>query len=942
MRFISKTIFIVSVISSIAVTGTVVFGQDEFDFFEKRIRPVLIEHCYECHSSDKDAEGGLLLDSREGWMRGGDSGPAIQPGEPSESRLLKAIQYDDTELQMPPDGKLPSSVIDDFKTWIASGARDPRENSPVPLAKKNTALSVADSQQHWAYRPIGRTIPPDTNTAVASAIDAFIQSKLDEHRLPAAGSAERRELLRRLTFDLHGLPPSLSETLEFETDENPDAYERVVDRLLSSPRFAERFARRWLDLTRYAESLTLRGFTLPQAWRFRDYVVRSIAEDRPIDAMIREHIAGDLMKDGPPDEQAERAVAASFLTLGNTNLEDQDKAQLEMDVVDEMLDTLGRAFMAQTIGCARCHDHKFDPIPTKDYYALAGIFKSTKMLQHDNVSKWIEHPLPMSESNTIRFEKIAAEAKALQSRIAHLEKTLKPGKGDGSNVVAVDLLAGVVVDNLQAKKVGEWQDSMSVPFYVGDGYIHDKHDSKGAKTITFEPTNLPGGNYEVRFAYSPGDNRASNLQIRVFGADGESTIQVNQRSPAPIDGLWISLGKFRFETNGQAYVFVSNENTDGHVICDAIQFLPLDQGNVLNVVKSDTLNQTDTQKEVESLKKKKQELDAQYAMRPMVMALEEQSPVELPIHIRGSVHNLGDVVQRGFLQAVPVSNPPEVSKNSSGRLELARWITDSSNPLTLRVVANRLWFWVMDEGLVSTVDNFGTTGEPPSHPELLDWFSNELVSQGWSIKAAVRQLVLTDAYSRSSVQSISNCEQVDPQNRLYWRSNRKRLDAETLRDTILFLSGELDLNMYGRRWQTSLQADYGFDSTESCRSIYVPAFRNSTPTIFEVFDFVNLSVGSGRRNRSTVAPQSLFLLNNPWISERCRVGATNFLYGYSGHPGDSVEKLYLHILGRKPTADEQSAILNFVGDSNPIELSQEELAALFQSLISSLDFRFPL
>ncbi len=706
MRLIFKSILILTMISSTMAIHSMVWGQDDFDFFEKRIRPALIEHCYECHASDKDAEGGLLLDSREGWMRGGDSGSAIIPGEPTTSRLIRAIEYEDAELQMPPDGKLAASVIDDFRTWIANGAQDPREKSPVPLAKKITALSVDAAQQHWAYRPIRQVNPPATKILVDSAIDAFLQHKLDEQQLQTMQPTGRRELLRRLTFDLHGLPPSLAETLEFEADDSPDAYERAVDRLLASPRFAERFARRWLDLTRYAESLTLRGFTLPQAWRFRDYVIRAIAEDRPIDQMIREHIAGDLMTEGAAAEKSDRIIAASFLTLGNTNLEDQDKAQLEMDVVDEMLDTLGRAFLAQTIGCARCHDHKFDPIPTKDYYALAGILKSAKLLQHDNVSKWIEHALPMNDSETIRFNKIRDQSQAVQTRISELENNLKGVKSAGSNIVPLERLAGIVVDDAQAKKVGSWQDSSSVRFYVVNGYVHDQNGGKGEKTITFEPVNLPGGNYEVRFAYSPGDNRASNLQASIFSADGESRVSVDQRKPAPIDGLWISLGKFRFEANGQAYILVSNDGTDGHVIADAVQFLPLDQVNTNSVVDANTLDPKETQTELDSLRKQKQELDADYSMRPMVMTLEEQSPVDLPIHIRGSVHNLGEVAQRGFLQAIPVSNPPSLPNNASGRLQLAGWITDDSNPLTARVVANRLWYWVMDEGLVATVDNF--------------------------------------------------------------------------------------------------------------------------------------------------------------------------------------------------------------------------------------------
>ena len=543
---------------------------EQVEFFEARVRPLLIEHCLECHSAETEASGGLLLDSGPNWRRGGDSGAAIVPGDARASSLMRVIEYDDPDLQMPPDGKLPDAAITVLRAWIDMGAPDPRsEVSEKPSSTK--ALRVEDAQQHWAYRAVVRPEVPTTASS-RNAIDAFVDARLQAAGVEATASISRAEWLRRLSFDLHGLPPTPEMMAEYEADERADADARLVDRMLSSPRFGETFARHWMDVARYAESITLRGFVLPEAWRYRDYLIEAFNDDRPFDQMIVEQVAGDLLTAANDRERTRQLVATGFLALGNTNLEEQDKTQLEMDYIDEQLEVLGRAFLGQTIGCARCHDHKFDPIPTRDYYALAGIFRNTVAMEHDNVSKWIEEPLPVETELAAKFDAIAKEVKSVSRKVAELKK--KKNGADPAKSVDIAKLDGIVVDDVDAKLIGEWLDGTTVGGFVSDRYLHDGNKGKGEKTATFEPKSLPPGEYRVRMSYTAGPNRASNAKVVVFSANGERTFFINQQS-APEDGIWSSLGTFRFEKDGQAFVIVSNAEADGHVVVDAIQFQPV-------------------------------------------------------------------------------------------------------------------------------------------------------------------------------------------------------------------------------------------------------------------------------------------------------------------------------------------------------------------------------
>ncbi len=864
----------------------------QLEFFEKRIRPLLVEHCYECHSGDAKIKGGLRLDSRDGWKKGGDSGPVIDRDQPGESLLLEALRSEG-DLKMPPKGRLPQAVINDFEQWVKMGAPDPSLSSTP--SRPSTAIDLEGGRRFWAYRPPVNPPAPAVRDAAwpRSTIDRFILSRLETDGLRRPPQADGETLVRRLYFDLVGLPPTPEQIDEFLADQSADAWERLVDGLLASPQFGERWGRHWLDVVRFAESLTLRGFVFKQAWRYRDYVIDAFNDDIPFDRFVREQIAGDLLPADTIEERRRQLIATTVLVLGNNNLEEQDKPQLEMDLIDEQLDLLGRGFLAQTITCARCHDHKFDPLPTRDYYALAGILKNAKALQHENVSKWMEVPLPLEPQAEAEFSQREKELAALQARVQEAQTAVKRLAGPAiaardPNVLAPKDLPGIVIDDADAKRVGDWQNSQHHARYIGKGYIHDLAAGKGDKTLTFDPDLPESGKYEVRFAYTPDTNRSEQVPVTVFSAEGEKTVTVNERKNPPLDGRFISLGEYRFERGGQSFVIVSNTGTTGHVIADAVQFLPVDaeaapspaiaavEKPKVPPVESDELKML--REEAKRLEGEFKERKSKSVRRPMVMTVIEQGePRDLHILVRGSVHNQGPVAPRGFLQ-VASTNPPPIPAAEGGRRQLADWMAARDNPLTARVMVNRVWHWLFGAGLVRTTDNFGTTGETPSHPELLDHLAISFVEDGWSVKRLIRRIVLSRVYQLSADDN-AEARAIDPENRRLWHMNRRRLDAECLRDAMLQISGALRPERGGPGFRDDLAEDYGFVDVSNRRSVYVPVFRNAIPELFEAFDFADPSTVTGRRNVSTVAPQALFLMNHPFVAEQSKRAGRRRLAG---------------------------------------------------------------
>jgi hypothetical protein len=820
-----------------------------------------------------------------------------------------------------------------FSTAVASVVAQ-GDKSPSPPRSK-----------HWAYQPIQRPpVPAVQDTAWArNDIDRFVLAKIESQRIRPAADAPPAVLLRRAYFDLIGLPPTAQQIEAYLNDRSPDRYERMIDQLLASPRFGERWGRHWLDVARFGESLTLRGFVLKDAWRYRDYVIDTFNQDRPFDRFMQEQVAGDLMPSASLPQRRQQLIGTAFLMLGNNNLEEQDKKQLEMDVVDEQIGTISTAFLAQTIGCARCHDHKFDPISTRDYYALAGILHSTQSLTHSNVSKWLDIPLPMEPARDEAVKKFDAQVAALQMKVDLAKASLPKAPGDGA-VLAVAMLPGIVVDDVKATQVGMWKSSKSVHSYVGEGYLTDNGDRSETKTLTFQPEIPETAKYDVRFAYTAATNRASNVQVTVFSGDGEKTVTVNEREAPPIDGHFVSLGHYTFDSGNQGYVLVTNQGADGHVIADAVQFYPADMLTSASAASSSLAPSTQaarvhaTPQEVKKLEAELKKLTASGPTRDTIISVREAREIgDSPVNIRGSIHSLGDMVHRGFPQVIAVSNAPKIPETESGRLELAQWLADPQNPLPARVMANRVWHWLFGSGIVRTTDNFGTTGELPSNPALLDYLASQFVQDGWSVKSLIRQIVLSHAYQLSTT-SDPKALAFDPENRLCWHANRRRLEAECIRDAMLSASGQLTLDGGGQTYKPDLKSDFGFKQSGTCRSVYLPIFRNAMPEIFDAFDFADPSVSNGRRNVSTVAPQSLFMLNNPFVIEQSGDAADQLLAD-KNCPDDRTRltQAYLMTLGRPPTDRERKIAGEFLrGSSDPRDGWSQVMHALF----ASMDFRY--
>ena len=906
----------------------------EFDFFEKEIRPLLHKHCYKCHSTEAEkVKGGLLLDSRQGWATGGDSGPAIVPGDVEGSLLLRAVSYEDGDLQMPPKYKLADHERAALDRWVRAGAADPRDHQTEGKAK---GVDLVKGREFWAFRPVGNHAVPKVNPALGQgenlgAIDRFILSRLAKEGIERVDLARPETLLRRLYFDLIGLPPTPEQIDDFLTDPSPEAYARLVDRLLGSPQFGETWGRHWLDVARFAESSGGgRSLMFKDAWRFRDYVINAFNDDKPFDQFIREQIAGDLMPAGTREQQNERFVATGFLALGPHNYELQDKELLRMEVVDEQIETVGRAFLGMTLGCARCHDHKFDPVPTDDYYALAGIFRSTQSLVPGNVSSWVARELKPEPTLKKIIEQHARETQEANA-------ALKAAKKELQKVEQTSGRTGIYVDNLEAEIIGDWMKSTSNKTYFGDNYIHDKGEGKGQKKVIFTAEMEEAGEYEVRFGYTAGTNRAQEAPVTIEHADGSTTIRINQREKPPINDNFKVIGRFQFNA-GKAVVSVSNANTRDVVIADAVVFVPVAELKKHSVPRQRLAN---LRGEVDRLVKR---LDALKKTKstdlPKAMSVQDEKETgDWHVHIRGEIRNKGAVVPRGFLQVASKTKTvaqPAIATGSSGRLELAEWVASSDNPLTSRVMVNRIWHHLIGNGLVRTTDNFGMMGEMPSHAPLLDWLAHQFVVDQWSVKKMIRRIVMSRTYRLASTgESIGRT--IDPENRLIWRANRKRLTAESIRDTILSVSGQLSMQQGGPTIRKFSQYDWGYEFNTIRRSVYVPLFRNTLLEGLETFDVANPNVVSGRRSETTLPTQALYLMNSPFVNaEAERAGERIIRYGATD--AERVRLVYRLALGREPSAVEVDVVMKFIEESKTGEKSGA-WSALVHSLFGSVDFR---
>ena len=778
----------------------------EFAFFEAKIRPVLVKHCYECHSVESGkSKGGLMLDTRQGIRGGGETGPAVVPGDAAKSLLLSAIKHSDPDLEMPPKKpKLDAPVIADFETWIKAGAVDPRESTAK--FKERPPVDIAAGRKFWSYqRPV----------KVAGNVDSFIEAKLKENKLTPSPEAEPVVLLRRLYFDLIGLPPTPKEVKAF-LDRTPEAcktYEQIVDELLQSPRFGERWGRHWLDVARFAESNGRESnLTFPHAWRYRDYVIDAVNADVPFDRFITEQIAGDLL---PAKDDAERArllIATGFLAFGAKGLNEMSKAQFAADLADEQLDTVTRAVMASSVACARCHDHKTEPFSMEDYYSLAGIFKSTQTFY----GTWID-----SENN------------------------------NGSHLIRLPDLPGQLIPNR--------------PLTAG---------------------------------------RVTQLKEQRAQLDAEEKAQNEYAIQAKLEGRDISGEYFKMLSNAIRIIWTRG-GVDG-----ALEKVD-DQGRAL----------------------------------PLCMGVQEGKTQDSRLYERGEIAHPAKAVPRGFPRVIEIGG--KMPKQQSGRLELAQWLTSREHPLTARVMANRVWRHLFGAGIVRTVDNFGFSGERPSHPELLDHLAIRLVDSGWSVKALIREIVLSRTYRQASTHRADVFDR-DPDNRLLWRANKRRLDAEVIRDSMLAVAGVLDPS----RRPGSLVAELdgqsvsliGFNTQlppdldgSRRRSIYLPVLRDNLPDVLEQFDVANPNLVTGDRDVTNVPLQALYLMNGPFVQEQATALAQRVMKEKPTQP-ERIRRAFALCFNRAPDAKEQQLAESFshtaAGDETKLT------TAYCHALLSSAEFRF--
>ena len=941
--------FWIGTVFGLVAVPTLVSAADDEAFFESRIRPVLVANCYECHSREAGvAKGGLVLDTPDGLLEGGDSGPAIVPGEPAESLLVNALRYDGPE--MPPDGRLEESVITDFTRWIAAGAPDPR---PVTSAPKALTPSE-DTANHWAFQPvIDQPIPTvGQSDWPANPIDAFVLARLEAANLTPAAPADRATLIRRITFDLIGLPPTPEEVVAFVSDRSPQSVTNLVDRLLASRQFGVHWGRHWLDVARYADS---NGgdfnATFHDAWRYRNYVIAAFNADKPFDSFVREQIAGDLLPATDDQQRIEHLIATGFLMVGTKMLSERDKEKLLLDVADEQVAAIGSAIMGMTLGCARCHDHKFDPVSTADYHAVAGIFTSTETLKGESqryVSTWPRRELPTSSDHRAAVEQYAARQTELETAIKAAREQLSSHEADLQNLQ--DGRGTLTVDNPEARLTGFWKSSKNFPHFVGSDYLHDDKSEKGEKFAEFSLTVPTAGQYEVLLSYTPGSNRAVNVPVSIRHAEGEVELLVDQRPNPPIDKKFMSLGSFPFTTKSTGRVTIATRDTVGYVIVDAVQLRAEDALDVPSDLAASQKQELEALVVAERSAVDQLQADLKLLQQnappplPTALAVADAATVsDTAIRIRGEPHNRGTVVPRGVIQTISAPSRPTLSQDESGRRQLADWLVDPAHPLTTRVYVNRIWHHLIGRGLVASVDNFGLRGERPSHPELLDYLAVRFRDEGWSTKALIREIVLSATYRQSS-QFSADAWQRDPDNRLLWRAHRRRLPAEAIRDSMLSIAGQLDLSPaespvagLGTLVTQNTSEEKPFEREDSLkRSVYLPIIRSELPDILALFDFADPDAVTGQRPETNVPTQPLFLMNSPFVVEQARRAAERLLAEDPQSAPELIERCFLLLLGRKPTSVERETADAFLADA---WLENDRVADLVQALFASTSFR---
>jgi hypothetical protein len=852
------------VLPFLAVLACLAQDREGIDFFEKKIRPVLAERCYGCHSARAaKVKGGLLLDTRGGLLKGGIGGPVLVPGDPDRSRLIRALRYADEEFRMPPKERLAPDQLSAFEEWVRRGAPSPDDAPPPP--------DQPDPRRHWAFRPPREGPVPAVKLGSwpRTTVDAFILARLEEHGLRPAPPADRRTLIRRATFDLIGLPPTPGEVEAFLHDPSPEAFERLVERLLASPHYGERWGRHWLDVARFSDT---KGYVqIPEERRYvqsaayRDWVIRALNEDLPYDQFLVQQIAADQMPSGG------EPAALGFLTVGKRF------KNMAHDIIDDRIDTVTRATMGLTVGCARCHDHKFDPIPIQDYYSLYGVFAEAR-----------ERPVPLTDGGA-RTPARAAFEEELKKRQDALRNALDAARKrieKRHRLKVAEYLAAVVdADRLPSEDTFLLlNESVLNPLVIRrwQAYIRQR----GPADPLFAP-------WHAFAARSPlPDLRLNDRVARAFSGPAPGSMHevarrygellaAAENAPAPRDPA-------DEELRQALYAADSPVNVPSGSVLEAEYFLDWS-------MREDLLK---LQGRID-----RWILEAEEAAPHAVVLDEPPSKAGAQIFRRGNPLERGEEVPCRFLECVSKDRVP--FREDRSRLDLALAVAGRENPLTARVMVNRLWLHHFGEGLVRTPSDFGLRSEPPTHPELLDWLARRFADGGFSIKEMHRLLMRSSVYRQSSDGHPEGARK-DPGNRLLWRMNRRRQDFEELRDSLLAVSGDLDLSAGGRAVNLTTRP------FSRRRSIYGLVDRLNLPSVFRVFDFPSPDAHSPRRVTTTTAPQALFLMNSPFVQEQAARLARRPDVLAEREPANRIRRLYALAYGRAPRPAEIEWGLDFV------------------------------
>ncbi|HWE40242.1 MAG TPA: PSD1 and planctomycete cytochrome C domain-containing protein [Isosphaeraceae bacterium] len=787
--------------------------EEQARFFETKVRPVFADHCAKCHGPDK-SKAGLRLDSRAAVLAGGDTGPAVVPGKPDESLLVTAIRHMDDGPKMPPSKKLPDDVVANLTRWVQMGAPWPGDHAVSSSGVRKGEFQITDKDRaHWAFQPVRRPSLPDVkDTAwVAGPIDAFILARLEARVLRPNPPASKSELIRRVTYDLTGLPPTPEEVEAFVADADPKAYERLVDRLLASPRYGEKWGRQWLDLVRFAETNSYeRDNPKPNAWRYRDYVIRSFNDDTPYDRFVREQLAGDEL----PDGGSRGIIATGYYRLGIWDDEPTDRDQAFYDGLDDVVATTGQVFLGLTVDCARCHDHKIDPIAQKDYYRLVSFFRNVN--HYRNGGPTDEAPL---------FDEAPLDKVAYEAKLRVRESTL-----------------GQVKARI---------DSIEKDFLDRDKAADPKKPLKGR-------------------------DLAAAIRER-----GEK--------------------------------LVGKDAVDNYV----------------------------------TLRKQLRGMEAEKPAVPTALCVTENGDKapETFVLLRGNPQNRGDKVEPAFLTVLGGSSaeiaPPPGGKSTGRRRALADWIASADNPLTPRVMANRLWQGHFGRGIVRSSSNFGTQGDKPTHPELLDWLAAEFLAKGWRLKPLHRLILTSNAYKMSS-RAEPKALAADPTNDLFWRFDMRRLSAEEIRDSILAVGGNLNLKMYGPGVYPEIPAEvlagqsipgngWGKSSPEESarRSVYVHVKRSLVMPILESFDLAETDRSTPVRFATTQPTQALGMLNGTFLRDQSRLLSARVRRESGGDRTKQVERTLRLVTCRKPADAEVRRGLDLISGLESGGMKPDDALASF-------------